>query len=372
MVTEKTNPQLQASKTVSGGLISAQSVEGDPPRAPLSAPRKLLSIMNGLMDFMVDGLAPGVKKQRRSYELIVVGAGPAGTAAAICAASDGIDTLIVEAEQAEGGAQFIECIDNCAANPRGVTLGSGAELTAGKGRHFSLDLQPGLAVTGIREEGGHWQVETNRGHCLEARSIILAPGLRRRRLNVPGEETLAGAGVHACASCEGPIYAGKDLVVVGAGDSGIEQALFLATFAKNVTVVEQSRRTSCSRELYQKAEAHPNITLKLNHEVQEFKGDGMLRSVLVEDAKTGKIEELDAAAAFIAIGFEPATGAFQASVDVDQSGFIKTNSSMQTELPGVFAAGHARSRRVRGPEDAASEGYKAATFVRKYLDKAKR
>ena len=370
--TNSTNSQIQASETAFGDLLPARSGERLQTQASLSAPRKLLSIMTGLMDLMVDGLAPGVKTQRRSYELIVVGAGPAGTAAAICAASQGIDTLLVEAGQADGGAQFIECIDNCAANPRGITLGSRAELTEGKGRHFLLDLQPGLAVTGISAQGGYWHVETDRGHGPEARSLVLAPGLRRPRLKVPGEDHLAGAGVHTCATCEGPKYAGKDLVVVGAGNSGIEQALYLANFAKSVTVVGEGARVRCGRELYQRAKAHPNITIKLNSTVREFKGGRMLSSVLIEDAKSGDIEELYSPAAFITIGLEPATSAFRASVGVDQSGFINTNRNMQTKLPGVFAAGHARSRRVHSPEDAAREGYKAASMVRKFLDNAKR
>jgi len=372
MAAINTNSQFRASKAASSDVTTAQSEERDLTRTSLSAPRKLLAMMSGLMDIMVDGLAPGVKKQRRSYELIVVGAGPAGTAAAICAASEGIDTLIIEAGQAEGGEQFIECIDDCAVNPRGITLGSRADLTEVEGRRFLLDLRPGLAVTSIRAEGGYWQVETSRRHWLEARSLILAPGLRRRRLNVPGEETFAGAGVHTCANGEGPVYAGKDLVVIGAGNSGIEQALYLATFAKSVTVVAQSARARCSRELYQKAKARPNITFRLSRMVREFKGSRVLTSVLVEDTKTGDIEELNSAAAFVMIGLEPATGAFQASVDLDQSGFIKTNRGMQTRLPGVFAAGHACSRRVQSPEDAAREGYKAARSVHRFLDQAKR
>lgn len=373
MVTTNSNSQIQASETAFGDLIPAKSGERRQILATRSGPRKLLTIMTGLMDLMVDGLAPGAKTPRRSYELIVVGAGPAGTAAAICAASEGIDTLIVEAGQADGGAQFIECIeciDNCAAIPKGITLGSRAELTEEKGLHFLLDLQPGLAVTGISAQGSHWKVETNRGHGLEARSLVLAPGLRRRRLNVPGEDHLVGAGIHTCANCEGPKYAGKDLVVVGAGNSEVEQALFLANFARSVTVVGEGARVRCSPELYQRAKAHPKITLKLNCSVQEFKGGQTLGSVLIEDAKSGDIEELYSAAAFITIGLEPATSAFRTSVDLDQSGFINTNRNMQTKLPGVFAAGHARSRRVQSPEDAASEGYKAASMVRKYLARA--
>ena len=207
MVTTNRNSQIQASETTSGDVITAKSEQRDLTRTSRSAARKLLAMMSGLMDVMVDGLAPGVKTQRRSYDLIVVGGGPAGTAAAICAASEGIDTLIIEAGQAEGRAHFIECIDYSGVNIRGITLGSGADMTEGEGRRFLVDLRPGLAVTGIRAGGGYWQVDTSRGHWLEARSLILAPGLRRRRLNVPGEETLAGAGVHTSAKGEGPAYA---------------------------------------------------------------------------------------------------------------------------------------------------------------------
>ena len=333
-----------------------------------SAPKKLLSIMSGLMDLMVDGLAPTVKNQQRSYDLIVVGAGPAGTSAAICAAGEGIDTLIIEAGQAEGGAQFIECIDDCTANPRGITMAGWADLTEGDGRRFFLNVQSGLAVTGIRPDGDYWQVETNQGDRISAKSIILAPGLRRRCLDVPGENALIGVGVHTCANCEGPAYAGEDLVVIGAGNSGIEQALFLATFAKSVTVVEKNTRPTGNRELYQHAKTRPNITFKLNCIVREFKGSQSLRSVLIEDARTGAFEELYAAAVFTAIGLEPATAGFQTSVDVNQRGFIKTNRGMQTKLAGVFAAGHARSNRVQSAEDAAGDGYKTAMLVLKYLD----
>lgn len=372
MVTINTKSKFHASKTDSGDLVSGQTRERDATGSSPSAPRKLLSIMTGLMDLMVDGLAPGVNTKRQTYDLIVVGAGPAGTAAAVCAASEGIDSLIIEAGQAEGGAQFIECIDHRGPNSRGITLGSWASSADGYGRPFHLDMQPGLVVTGIRSEGGYWQVETNCGHWLEARSLILAPGLRRRRLNVPGEDTLAGTGVHTCASCEGPEYTGKDIVVVGAGNSGIEQALSLATLAKSVTVVEKSAGVGCNPRLHRRAKAHPKIAIKLNSIVRRFNGSRILSSVLLEDANTGEIEELYSAAAFIAIGLEPATNAFRTSVDVDRYGFINTNQNMQTKLPGVFAAGHARSPKIQGPEDAASDGYKAARSVHEFLDHSKR
>ena len=235
MATTDTKPDLRA---------FAQPRE----RESHSAPRKLLSLGIGLMDMMVDGLVPVVKKERRSYDLIVVGAGPAGTSAAICAASEGVNTLVVECGTVDGGAQIIECIDNCAAKPGGITLDTQAERANGQGNRFLLEVQPGLTVTGIGSESGYWQVETNQGIRIGAKSLILAPGLRRRRLNVPGEKELIGAGVVTCAKCEGPVYAGKDLVVVGAGNSGIEQALHLATLAKSVTVVEPSSRPRCSRK----------------------------------------------------------------------------------------------------------------------------
>ena len=367
MAANTTDSHFLASRTPSGDMITVQSEKRDLTRTSLSAPKKLLGLMSGLMDILVEGLAPGVKPQRRSYDLIVVGAGPAGTAAAICAAREGIDSLIVEAGEVEGGAQILRCMDNPATYYKGSTLVSQDESTEDQGRSFVLEIRPEMAVTGIRAEGGFWQVETEHGLALEARSLILAPGSSPRRLDVPGEETLASAGVHSGANRDGAAYTGKDLVVIGAGNSGIERAFYLATFAKSVTVVDQSSRARCSRELYQQAKARPNITIKFNLIVREFKGNRMLSSVLVEDAKTGDIEELYASAAFVMIGSEPATSAFRASVCLDQSGFIKTNRSLQTNLPGVFAAGHARSGLIQRSNAGASEGCEAAMSVRKYL-----
>jgi thioredoxin reductase len=321
------------------------------------------------MDLMVDGLAPTVKNQKWFYDLVVVGAGPARTSAAICAAGEGIDTLLIEAEQAEGGARSIECIDDCSANPEGITMTGWADLTDRGGRRFLLNVRPGLTVTAIGQEEDHYQVETNQGHRIGANALILAPGLCRRRPNLPGEQEFQGTGVHTCVNCEGPRYAGKDVVVIGTHDSGINQALSLAEFAKRVTVVEQGVRATGTRDLYQKAKTQPNITFKINCIVREFKGSHRLTSVLVEDSKTGAFEELDASAAFMTIGLEPATAAFQNSVDVDQRGFIKTSSSLQTSLAGVFAAGHALTSQIDCAEDAASDGYKAAMLVVKYLDK---
>lgn len=338
--------------------------------APHSAPKKLLSIMSGLMDIMVDGLAPGVKQERRTYELVIVGAGPAGTAAAVRAASEGIDTLIIEAGQADGGAHFIECVDDCAAGAEGVTMGGWTSgLVEEKPHRFLVNVRQGLAVTGLREYGGHWEIETNQGHQINAEAIILAPGMRRRLLNVPGEIGLTGVGVHSCATCEGPAYVGKDVVVVGAGDRGIQQALILATFANSVTVAEQTSGATCSRELLRRAGERSNIKVRFDCIVRAFKGSEKLDSVLVEDAKTGAFEELYAAAAFINIGQEPATGVFQTRVDLDRDGFIKTGRTMQTNLPGVFAAGHACANGVRGREDAAAEGCKAAAWALRYLKK---
>ena len=198
---------------------------------------------------------------------------------------------------------------------------------------------------------------------------MLAPGTRYRRLGVPGEEDLIGAGINFCATCDGPFYRDREVVVVGGGNSGIEEGLFLTKFASKVTVVEFMDRLGASQILREKAERHPKMEIKLGKPVQEFKGDGHLESIIIQDRATGENEELFPAAAFIFIGLDPNTAFVKDVVETDEWGFITTSETMETSLEGVFAAGDARGGSTKQVASVVGEGATAALMIRNYLEK---
>ncbi|MCH8225012.1 MAG: FAD-dependent oxidoreductase [Chloroflexi bacterium] len=313
------------------------------------------------------GISP--KAKREFYDLIVVGGGPAGLSAALYAAREGIETLIIERSGVGGQAGTTERIDNYPGFAQGI---GGAELADAMRVHaerFDVEILPAQAVTGISAQEGYKMVTTESGDEYCARAMLLTPGATYRRLNVPGEEDLIGAGIHFCATCDGPFYKGQELVVVGGGNSGIEEGLFLTKFATKVTVLEVRDRLGASQILQEKAASHPQIEVRLNTTVEEFKGNGKLTSVVVKDVNTGEIEELRPGAVFIFIGLLPNTDFLRGAVDLDQWGSITTGLTLETSLEGVYAAGDARSGSTKQVASAVGEGATAALMIRQYLEK---
>ena len=183
---------------------------------------------------------------------------------------------------------------------------------------------------------------------------------------------MIGAGIHFCATCDGPFYKDQEVVVVGGGNSGIEEGLFLTKFASKVTVVEFMDRLGASQVLQEQAASNPKVEVRLGATVQEFKGQHKLESVVVKDVKTGEIEELHPAAAFIFIGMDPNTAFLEGSVDLDQWGFIKTDGKFETSIPGVFAAGDVRGGSTKQVTGSVGEGTTATMMVRHYLEGVQR
>ncbi len=312
------------------------------------------------------GISP--KAKREFYDLIVVGGGPAGLSAALYAAREGIETLIIERSGVGGQAGTTERIENYPGFAQGV---GGAELADAMRTHaerFDVEILPAQTVTGISVQGDYKMVATESGDEYCARAILLTPGATYRRLNVPGEEDLIGAGIHFCATCDGPFYKGQELVVVGGGNSGIEEGLFLTKFATKVTILEVGEQLRASQILQEKAASHPQIEIRLNTTVEEFKGNGKLSSVVVKDVNTNKIEELRPGAVFIFIGLLPNTDFLRGSVDLDQWGSIATSLTLETSLGGVYAAGDARSGSTKQVVSAVGEGATAALMIRQYLE----
>ena len=313
------------------------------------------------------GISP--KAKREFYDLIVVGGGPAGLSAALYAAREGIETLIIERSGVGGQAGTTERIENYPGFAQGV---GGAELADAMRAHaerFEVEILPAQAVNSISVQGEYKMVVTESGDEYCAQAVLLTPGATYRRLNVPGEEDLIGAGIHFCATCDGPFYKGQDLVVVGGGNSGIEEGLFLTKFANKVTVLEVRDRLGASQILQEKAASHPRIEIRLSTTVEEFKGNGKLSSVVVKDVNTGEIEELRPGAVFIFIGLLPNTDFLRGTVDLDQWRSITTGPTLETSLGGVYAAGDARSGSTKQVASAVGEGATAALMIRQYLEK---
>jgi len=313
------------------------------------------------------GISP--KAKREFYDLIVIGGGPAGLSAALYAAREGIETLIIERSGVGGQAGTTERIDNYPGFAQGI---GGAELADAMREHaerFDVEILQAQTVTSIEAQGDYKMISTESGDSYCSRSLLLTPGATYRRLNVPGEEDLIGAGIHFCATCDGPFYKGQELLVVGGGNSGVEEGLFLTKFATKVTILEVGERLRASQILQEKAASHPQIEVRLNTTVVEFKGDGKLSSVVIKNTASGETEEITPGAVFVFIGLLPNTAFVKGSVDLDQSGSISTNPTMETSLEGVFAAGDARSGSTKQVASEVGEGATAALMIRQYLER---
>ena len=308
------------------------------------------------------------KAKREFYDLIIVGAGPTGLTAALYAAREGIDTLVIERSGVGGQAGATQFIENYPGFSQGV---GGAELADEMHRQaerFGVETLLAQSVTGIKMEGDYKVIGTT-GDEYWARALLLATGSRYRRLGVPGEADFIGAGVHFCATCDGPFYKGQDMVVVGGGNSGLEEGLFLTKFANEVKVLEMRDRLAASQTVQEKALSHPQMEIRLNTTVQEFRGNSKLSSVVIKDLKTGAVEELRPGAVFIYIGQDPNTGFLRGAVELDQWGFIPTSETLETNIEGVFAAGDVRAGSTKQVTSAVGEGTTAALMIRQHLEK---
>ena len=309
------------------------------------------------------------KAERSFYNLTVIGGGPAGLTSAIYAAREGIDILIIERSGVGGQVGVTERIDNYPGFPDGIAGGQLAAQMRAHAERFGVEILPGQSVTSVQAMGDSKLVTTETGdeYCSDA--VIIATGSRYRRLNLPGEEDLIGAGIHFCATCDGPFYKGQEMLVIGGGNSGVEEGLFLTKFATKVTIVEFADRLGASQILQDKAAENPKIEIRTSTAVQEFRGQNRLDSVLIKDLKSGEIEEINPAAAFVFIGLDPNTSFLGDSVELDKVKFIKTGENFSTSIPGIYTAGDVRAGSMKQVTGAVGEGSTAAMMVRHYMER---
>ena len=301
------------------------------------------------------------------YDLIIVGGGPTGLTCALYAAREGLAVLVVEKSSLGGQAGITERLDNFPGFPEGVTGAEFAERLARQAHRFGVETLQAQEVVGLRAEEESRYVTTGDGQEYGARAVLIATGSTYRRLGVPGEDELLGAGIHFCATCDGPFYKGESVAVVGGGNSAGEEGIFLTRFARDVTLLVRGPQMTASKVVRDKIAATDKIQVRLNTEVKAFEGGRALEGVVVYDKATGQTETLHPAGVFVFIGLSPNTGWLPATIRRDATGFIETDLTLMTSLPGVFAAGDVRQGSTKQAASAAGEGATAALMIREYL-----
>jgi thioredoxin reductase (NADPH) len=302
------------------------------------------------------------------YDLIVVGSGPAGLTAAFYAAREGIDTLVIERGGVGGQAGVTERLDNFPGFPEGVTGADFADRLRQQAERFGVEILSAQDVVGVKSDGAYRCVTTGDGNEYRSYAVLLALGSTYRRLGIPREDDFIGAGVHFCATCDGAFYRGKDVVVVGGGNSAGEESIFLTKFAKSVTIVTRDSALSASKVVVDKVEEHPAITVVPNASPSAFTGNGRLSGVALTDTKTGEERTLATDGVFVFIGLTPNTDVVRGYVDLDPAGFVTTDAGLMTSEPGVFAAGDVRAGSTKQAASAAGEGAAAALAIRRYVE----
>ncbi len=313
----------------------------------------------------------GIQQQasRVYYDLVIVGGGPAALAAGIYTAREGLSTLIIERAGIGGQAGITQEIENYPGFPEPI---SGAEL-AGRLRRqaerFDVEVLSAQEVTSLERDGDNWAVRVKAGDEYCCPAVVVATGATYRRLGVPGESDLIGAGIHFCATCDGPFYKGQDIVVVGGGNSGFQEGVFLTKFARSVTIIERSDRVKASQALQDKVAGRDDIEVLTQTTIEQFRGTGRLSSIIVKDEATGQTREMRPGAVFVFIGLLPNTELVRGLVELDDLGFIVTRPNLETSVSGLFAAGDCRHGSTQQVASAGGEGATVALMVREYLER---
>ena len=300
------------------------------------------------------------------YDLIIIGSGPAGLAAAVYAQRAKLDTLVVEKAMVSGGQVLTTYeVDNYPGLPGigGYDLGIKFREHADRlGARFVED-----EVLNIQDGGkGAIKGVVCQGNTYEARSLILATGAVHRKLGVPGEEELAGAGVSYCATCDGAFFRNKVTAVIGGGDVAVEDAIFLARMCSKVYLIHRRNELRAAKSLQENLLSLDNVEVIWDTVADSINGDGMVKSLSLTNVKNGQKRELDVQGVFIAVGITPESRAFEGLVDMDH-GYIRAGEDTATSAPGIFAAGDVRTKPLRQIITAAADGANAITSVERYL-----
>ena len=327
----------------------------------------------------------GLKTEAKKtyYDLIIIGGGPAGLTASIYAAREGSDVLLIERSGLGGQAGITVGLDNFPGFPEGVTGQEFSERVVKQAKRFGVEILQAVDVERLEMEEGYHEVYTSDGKHYHSRIVLITTGASYKRLEVPGEDDYIGAGIHFCATCDGPFYKGaKEIVVVGGGNSAVEEGLHLTNFAEKVTLLVRGDRLTASQIAVDKVnQPGSKIEVKYNTVVEAIEGENSkLKTIKYRSKDDPAIKEIHPAAAFIFIGQTPNTGFLKGYAELDPYGFILTGHDLkhkngsdmeplpfEMSVPGLFAAGDARHGSTKQVASAVGEGAAASISIREFL-----
>ena len=308
----------------------------------------------------------------KKYDLVIIGAGPAGLAAGLYAGRARLNTLIIEKQKTGGQIVITSEIENypgCLDEETGPSL---IDRMVKQTEKFGVD-HVFDTVTDVELEGEEKVIKCLNGEY-NAKAVIIAAGAHPVPIGCPGERELSGKGVSYCATCDAAFFEDFEVYVVGGGDSAVEEAMYLTKFARKVTIIHRRDELRAAKSIQEKAFANPKMNFMWDSVVEEIKGDGLVESMIVKNVKTGELTEIKADeedgtfGIFVFIGFKPNSDLFDGKVQMDERKYIITDDDMKTDIPGVFAAGDIRKKSLRQVVTAAADGAIAAVQAGKYIE----
>lgn len=304
----------------------------------------------------------------QNYDVAVIGGGPAGLTAGMYASRGGLTAILLE-KGAKGGPYAVtEEIENFPGFPEGVKTEKLMDDLRAQAERFGLEVRAFTTVAGLAANGDALTASLEDGTEVTARAVIIATGASPSKLGVAGEAEYTGKGVSYCATCDGPLFRDKNILVIGGGNAAIEEAVALAKYCSKVTVVHRRDKLRADDVLEKRARANPKIDFRLNTELKEIRGDMLVNEAVMKDVITGKETTVQTDGVFIFVGTSPVTGFLPENVKRDERGYLVTGEDMQTSAPGVFAAGDCRKNNLKQMIWAAAEGALAAVMTEKYLE----
>lgn len=321
-----------------------------------------------MFDFKITEDAPKKQSESVLYDVIIIGGGPAGLTTAIYTGRDGMDVLILERETTGGLAATTELVENYPGFPNGI---NGMELMQrfrDQAERFGAEIVEFEEVSGVNPvKKGLIEVTTENGAVYQGKTVVIATGSRPKKLNVPGEDEYYGKGVSYCATCDGPLFRGKDVIIIGAGNSGLQEALPLLEYVNKLTVIEFLPYSRAEQILQDRVSQHEKSTMVFNHRVTEIRGDKAVTGVVAVDRETEEEKFFPAAGVFIYVGYSPYTSFVEDLVELNQWGYIKSDSHMRANVPGLYAIGDVRADNPAQLTVSVGDGTKAALDIREFI-----